>query len=105
MNVTSARAAQAVAKAACALPDAPKGVQACPAGFDVSYQLVFAVRGEKGLGGEGIDVGPSGCQSVTGLGTVREVMSRPAFYRLLGSAIGLHHSNQQTFLGTFRDGD
>jgi hypothetical protein len=83
------------------LPDAPKGAQACPAEFAVSYHLVFAVRGEKGMGGEAIDVYPTGCQSVTGLGTVREVISRPAFYRLLGSAMGLKNANYRTFSGTF----
>lgn len=102
VTVSSSSAAQAVAKAACALPDAPKGAQACPAEFAVSYHLVFAVRGEKGMGGEAIDVNPTGCQSVTGLGTVREAMSRPTFYRLLGGAMGLKNANYLTFRGAFR---
>jgi hypothetical protein len=104
VTVTSASAAQAVAKSACALPDAPKGAQACPAEFAVSYHLVFAVRGEKGMGGEAIDVNPTGCQSVTGLGTVREVVSHPAFYRLLGNAMGLKNPSYLTFTGAFRTG-
>lgn len=102
VNVTSASAAQAVAKSACALPDAPKGVQACPVEFAVSYHLVFAVRGEKGMGGEAIDVNPTGCQSVTGLGTVREAMAHPAFYRLLGNVMGLKNASYQTFQGALR---
>ncbi|MHB2029152.1 MAG: hypothetical protein ACYCPT_10085 [Acidimicrobiales bacterium] len=104
VTVTSASAAQTVAKAACALPDAPKGAQACPAEFAVSYHLVFAVRGEKGMGGEAIDVNPTGCQSVTGLGTVREAMSHLAFYRLLGNVMGLKNPNYLTFRGAFRTG-
>ena len=104
VTVTNALDAQAVAKAACALPDAPKGAQACPAEFAISYHLVFAVRGEKGMGGEAIDVNPTGCQLVTGLGTVREAMSPIAFYRLLGNAMGLKNANYLTFRGAFRTG-
>ncbi len=99
VTVTNAAAAQAVATSACALPDAPKGAQHCPAEFDVSYHLVFAVRGEKGLGGEAIDVNPTGCQRVTGLGTVREAISHPVFYQILGNAMGLKNANYMTFRG------
>lgn len=104
VTVTNAAAARAVAASACALPDAPKGAQACPVEFAVSYHLVFAVRGEKGMGGEAIDVNPTGCQSVTGLGTVREAMSSIAFFRLLGSAMGLKNASYLTFRGVFRTG-
>lgn len=102
VTVTSSSASQAVAKAACALPDALKVAQACPAEFAISYHLVFAVRGEKGMGGEAIDVNPTGCQSVTGLGTVREAISSVAFYQLLGNAMGLKNANYLTFRGAFR---
>ena len=102
VTVTSSSASQAVAKVACALPDAPKGAQACPVEFAISYHLVFAVRGEKGIGGEAIDVNPTGCQPVTGLGTVREAMSPVAFYQLLGNAMGLKNANYLTFRGAFR---
>ena len=104
VTVTNAAGARAVAASACALPDAPKGAQACPVEFAVSYHLVFAVRGEKGMGGEAIDVNPTGCQSVTGLGTVREAMSSIAFFRLLGSAMGLKNASYLTFRGVFRTG-
>lgn len=97
VTVTNAAAAQAVATSACALPEAPKGAQSCPAEFAISYGLVFAVRGEKGLGGEAIDMNPTGCQGVTGLGTAREAMSRPDFYRLLGNAMGLKNATYLTF--------
>ena len=104
VTVTNALDAQAVAKAACALPDAPKGAQACPAEFAISYHLVFAVRGEKGTGVEALDVNPTGCQSVEGLEAVREVMSHPAFFRVLGRAMGLKNSSYLTFRGAFRIG-
>ncbi|MDA8276610.1 MAG: hypothetical protein M0Z45_00190 [Actinomycetota bacterium] len=87
--VTNAAAAQAVATSACALPDTPKGAQHRHAEFYVSYHLVFAVRGEKGLGGEAIDVNPTDCQGVTGLGTVREAISHPVFYRIPGNGNGI----------------
>ena len=103
VTVTNAAAARAVATSACALPGVLKGAaQACPAEFAVSYHLVFAVRGEKGMGGEAIDVNPTGCEVVTGLGTGREVMSHPAFYRVLGNAMGLKNANDLTFRGAFR---
>ncbi len=104
VTITNVSSTQAVATAACALPDAPKGAQACPAEFAVSYHLVFAVRGEKGMGSESIDVNHIGCQSVTGLGAVREVISYPTFYRLLGNAMGLKNANSMTFRGVFRTG-
>ena len=103
VNVTSASSAQSVAKAACALPDA-SNTRLCPAEFAVSYHLVFAVRGEKGMGGEAIDANPTGCQWVTGLGMVREALSPVAFYRLLGNAMGLKNASDQTFRGVFRTG-
>lgn len=104
VTVTNAAAARAVATSACALPDAPPYAQPCPSGFAISYHLVFAVRGEKGMGGEAIDVNPTGCQSVTGLGTVREAGSHPAFFRILGKAMGLKNANYLTFRGAFRTG-
>lgn len=104
VTVTNAAEAQAVAKAACALPDAPKGAQACPVEFAISYRLIFAIRGDKGMGGDTIDVNPTGCQLVTGLATTREAMTAIAFYRLLGNAMGLRNANYLTFRGAFRTG-
>ena len=104
VTVTNSAAARAVATSACALPDAPPYAQPCPSGFAISYHFVFAVRGEKGMGGEAMDMNPTGCQSVTGLGTVREAGSHPAFYQLLGNAMGLKNASNQTFRGAFRIG-
>ena len=100
VTVPSASAAQAVVKAACALPLAPKGSFACPAAFAVSYRLMFAVRGEKGMGGEAIVLSPTGCQSVAGL----QEMRRPTthFYQVLGSAMGLRGSTYGMFAGRLR---
>jgi hypothetical protein len=103
VTVNSASAARAVATAACALPDFPPGVYHCPAEFAVSYHLVFAVEGEKGLGGEAIDVYPTGCEVVKGLNKTRT--PTPSFYRLLARTMGLRHYDNLTFAGTFTKGD
>jgi hypothetical protein len=104
VTLTSASGAQTVAKAACALPDVPKGIRHCPEAYALYYHLVFAVRGEKGTGGEAINVYPTGCPSVTGLGAVRTTALDEGFYRVLGQAMGLTSANYLTFRGTFRAG-
>jgi len=98
VTVTNASKARAVAQSACGLPQLPGG-EHCPAGFRVSYNLDFAVKGEKGSGGEAINVYPTGCETVTGLGAVRTVAEHHAFFRLLGSAIGLKDAGYFTFAG------
>jgi hypothetical protein len=105
VTVTNAAAARAVAASACALPVAPKSLPTCPAAFFVSYHLVFAVKGEKGMGGEAINLHPTGCDSVTGLGTVRTTAVSTGFYWLVGSAMGLRNSGLRTIEGTLRNGD
>jgi hypothetical protein len=102
VTVNSAAAARAVATAACALPLASTFPHSCPAEFAVSYQLDFAVRGEKGMGGESIVLNPTGCELVTGLGAARMAGLRPSFYRILGNAMGVKHAGQPTFAGTFK---
>jgi hypothetical protein len=99
VTVTSASEARAVATSSCALPDVPSGVFHCPAAFAVSYQLDFAVKGEKGMGGEAIDVYPTGCPMVKGLGPVRTPTS--AFYQLLARAMALGNVGGATFRGIF----
>lgn len=89
VTVTNAAAARAVAASACALPNASKSLPTCPAAFFVSYRLVFAVKGEKGMGGEAINLIPTGCHSVTGLGPVRTTAPSTGFYWLLGIAMNI----------------
>ena len=102
-TVTNAAAARRIASVACGLPSAPNGVQACPVEFSIWYHLDFAVRGEKGMGGESIVVNPTGCQTVTGLGAVRTTARRQNFYRLLGNALGLRNAGRSTFAGTLQN--
>ncbi|NNN00351.1 MAG: hypothetical protein HKL86_00795 [Acidimicrobiaceae bacterium] len=91
---------RAVARAACSLPDAPRGVRSCPAGFDVSYRAVFALKSERRIPSPVVVIEPTDCAVVTGLGAVRS--PTPRFYRVLGSAVGLTNANSETFAGTFR---
>jgi len=104
VTVTNAAAARAVAASACALPIAPKSLPTCPAAFFVSYHLVFAVKGETGMGGEAINLLPTGCHSVTGLGAVRTTAASTGFYWLLGSAMGLRNPGLRTIEGTLSNG-
>ena len=103
VTVTNATAARRIASIACGLADAPKGAQACPVEFSIWYHLDFAVRGEKGMGGESIVVNPTGCQTVTGLDAVRTTAQRQDFYQLLGNALGLKNAGQPTFAGTLQN--
>jgi hypothetical protein len=102
VTVKNAAAARAVAASACALPVAPKSLPTCPAAFFVSYHLVFAVQGEKGMGGEAINLNPTGCDSVTGLGHVRTTAVSTGFYWLLGSAMRIKNPGLPTIEGTLR---
>lgn len=99
VTVTNAAAAREVATSACALPDVPTGVRHCPAGFAVSYHLIFWVQGQKGPGADLIVVNPTGCQSVTGLGPARTTSFGAGFYQLLGTAMGLKNASYRTFVG------
>ncbi len=102
VTVTNAAAARAVAASACALPVAPNNLPTCPAAFFVSYHLDFAVKGEKGMGGEAINVDPAGCHSVTGLGAERTTSRSIGFYWLLGSAMRVSNPGLSTIQGTLR---
>jgi hypothetical protein len=102
VTVSNAAAARAVAASACALPVAPTSLPTCPAAFFVSYHLVFAVKGEKGMGGEAINVDPAGCHSITGLGAVRTTAVSTGFYWLLGSAMRIANPGLPTIEGTLR---
>jgi hypothetical protein len=98
VTVTNAALARKVATSACGQPAVREG-EHCPAEFAVSYHLDFAVRGEKGLGGEAINVYPTGCETVTGLGAVRTTAEHHIFFRLLGNAMGVRNAGYFTFAG------
>jgi hypothetical protein len=95
ITITSARRAQAVARALCALPLFPHGTFSCPADFGVSYQLSFASGATRF---PVVSVDPGGCEQVSGLGATRWARSA-AFWQLLGSAAGIPHPSNATFSG------
>jgi len=99
VTVRNASLARDIAASACNLPKLPGG-EHCPAAFAVSYHLDFAVKGEKGMGGETIVANPTGCQTVVGLGVVRTTALTPSFYRQLGNAMGLKNAGRSRFAGT-----
>jgi hypothetical protein len=100
ISIHRAESARKVARALCALPVA-SGRVFCPAELGITYQLDFAVQGEKGLGGETVVVEPTGCALVTGIGAVRTTATTPDFYRVLASAMGLpsKDDNVTSFVG------
>ena len=56
------------------------------------------------MGGEVINLNPTGCHSVTGLGAVRTTAASTGFYWLLGSAMGLRNAGFRSFEGTLSNG-
>jgi hypothetical protein len=82
-----------IAKTLCSLRrlnDAGKFV-ACPADVGISYVLQFSTATER-LAPVRIDA--TGCESVTGIGGSRWLLSSPGFWPLLGAAMGLTPSEQ-----------
>ncbi len=100
VRVTSAKAARAVARAACALPKPPKGTRFCPNAYGPTYHLSFLSHGRAVAR---LEAAPTGCPSVTiGAGTSspagRQATGR--FWRVLGAALGIAHASDATFAGT-----
>lgn len=91
-----AASTRAVAAALCALPGMPSGPIACPADFGFDYSLLFSVPGDYVTD---VRYDPTGCEQVTGLGTVRWTVQTPIFIRVLGSAMNLKHVSDSIFAG------
>jgi hypothetical protein len=100
VSVTRAAQARRVARAACALPPINRGVLACTVQYGASYQLTFG--GRSGTG-ETIGFTPTGCETLTGLDSIRAIGPRQGFYRTLGSAMGLRDASRYTFIGAVID--
>jgi hypothetical protein len=83
--VRSAAKARALARAACGLPPFARVPVNCPALIVGSYRLAFTADGRRL---PVVTVQDTGCQTVTGLGTVRTASTRPAFWKLLASLAG-----------------
>ena len=85
------------ARALCALPPMPSGVFHCPADLGVAYDLAFSAPGAKLAT---VILEPAGCETVSGLGSLRSAARSPGFWRTLGAALGLRSANQATFAGS-----
>jgi hypothetical protein len=83
--VTSAAKARALAWSVCGLPAFPRVPVNCPALIAGTYRLSFTADGRKL---PVVTVLDSGCQTVTGLGTVRTAATRPGFWKLLSGLAG-----------------
>ena len=97
ITVNSARRAQSVARALCALPVMPAGSFACPADWAISYRLTFATKARRFAP---VTAEISGCQVVNGLGAVRWTARSPGFWRTLAQAAGIAPAGEAVFLGT-----
>jgi hypothetical protein len=95
--VSDAGQALSVARALCALQPEPGGAMSCPADFGVTYRLDFATGG-RSLPPVTIDA--SGCEGVSGTGVARWTVHSPAFWGVLGAAMGLPHPGHAAFAGT-----
>jgi hypothetical protein len=96
VTVSDRRQAQAVARAACALPPMPKANMSCPFDWGVIFRLSFAVDGPKL---PAVRVNASGCREVYGLSPARWTLRSPAFWRLLAKVMGIGPPSESTFVG------
>lgn len=95
--VSDATQARSVARELCALQPPPRGAVACPADLGIIYRLDFATSG-RSLPQVTIQAG--GCEGVSGAGLARWTMQTPAFWAVLGTAMGLTHPGHAAFAGT-----
>jgi hypothetical protein len=97
--VSDAAQARAVARALCAPQPLPRGVVACPADLGITYRLDFATS-RRSLPPVAIRAG--GCEGVSGAGLTRWSIRTPAFWTVLGTAMGLAHPGHAAFSGSMQ---
>jgi hypothetical protein len=101
VNVNDPGQARAVAQAACQLPPMPAGGFVCPAGLGITYTLSFTLGGRKD---PAVTIDATECEEVSGIGRTRWVMRTPAFWSVLGQAMGIPHAGYTTFSGSIDQG-
>jgi hypothetical protein len=99
VTITNAAQARSVARELCALQPQPGGAVACPADLGVTYRLEFATSG-RSL--PPVTIRAGGCEAVSGAGLARWTMRTPAFWAVLGTAMGLAHPGHAVFAGTMQ---
>jgi hypothetical protein len=97
LRIDNADRARQALSVLCSLPPMPKGVFHCPEDLAIAYLFRFSLRS----GGEVVArLDPTGCETVSGLGPLRWMAREPpAFWRALGSALGLPDATRSTFAG------
>jgi hypothetical protein len=99
VNVDDPGKARAVAQAACKLPPIPQRAMSCPADLGITYTLNFMLGGTKD---PAVTIEATDCQDVKGLGRTRWVARTPAFWSVLGQAMGIPHASNAAFRGSIR---
>jgi hypothetical protein len=94
--VSDAARARAVAQALCALQPEQHGV-ACPIDLGVIYRLDFTAPGRNI---PPVTIHAGGCEGVSGTGPSRWILGRPAFWTVLGQAMGLTNPSRTAFAGS-----
>ena len=67
----------------------PAGGFVCPADLGITYTLSFTPGGRKD---PAVTIDATECEEVRGIGRARWVMRTPAFWSVLGQAIGIPHA-------------
>jgi hypothetical protein len=98
VSVSDATQARTVARALCTLQPLPRGTMACPINLGIAYRLDFAAA--RSLPPVTIQAG--GCETVSGAGLPLWSMRTPAFWSVLGKAMGLTDPGHAAFAGTMQ---
>ena len=99
VTITDAAQARAVARALCVLQPEPRGTVACPADLGIIYRLDFTSGGSSL---PPVTIRAGGCEGVSGTGVSRWTMRSPAFWAVLGAAMGLPHPGHAAFAGAMQ---
>ena len=84
----------ALAAVLCALPRTPTGPVFCPADLGVRYTVAFSAT-DRAI--DPVVISPAGCETVTGLGGIREAST--SLWQVLGLAFGARNATAVTFSG------
>jgi hypothetical protein len=98
VRVAERASARAVATAVCHLPAVPSGAINCPADFGITYSLTFSRLHGASL--RPVVIEATGCQTVSGAGGTRWLLTTIGFWTTLGRAMRLPQPSEATFRGT-----
>jgi hypothetical protein len=96
--ITKPAEARAVAHALCALPSMPPGMFNCPVLFPGTTYHLFFTAGDRQF--PVVSVEATGCETVTGIGPVRQATTSAGFWRVLATAAGMSPPGRPVFSGS-----